>query len=145
MSERHRESKLTSAWWSWFWCRTSMTNSARRMTCSSFLAGVAKLATFSEAECWRKEQRLILPWLISILVQWISNVMITTMQSEEAKVINTFWACRKDNTVDDTHNTSREMPNLCQKHLNAATNWLFVIFSKLVTKTGVQSSETTRS
>lgn len=33
-----------------------MTNSARRMTCSSFLAGVARLATFSGAEkCARRE------------------------------------------------------------------------------------------
>lgn len=105
--ERESESRLTSAWWSWFWCRTSMTNSARRMTCSSFLAGVARLATFSGAEWWGEEGQLILQWLINLFILWICDVMSTTMQFEEAKVINT-WACRNDNTVDDTHNTSRK-------------------------------------
>lgn len=59
------------------------------MACSSFLAGVARLATFSGAEWWGEEGWLILQWLINIFILLICDVMSTTMQSKEAKVINT--------------------------------------------------------
>lgn len=63
---------LTSAWCSWFCWRTSMTNSARRIVSSSFLAGVTKRPTFSEAEGWGGDEGV--EWLVKHTEGWWKDI-----------------------------------------------------------------------
>lgn len=58
---------LTSAWCSSFCCRTSITNSAKRIVSSSFLAGVINRPTFSAV------QELELKWSETEEAQYMAN------------------------------------------------------------------------